>query len=328
MPRSSRVRHVRRLFRQHWIAHALTALAITALSALPAHAFCGFYIGKSDAKLTNETSQVAIAREGDRTVLTMSSDYKGALSDFAMVVPVPTVLEREQIHIGDKRLLDRLDAFSKPRLVEYYDPDPCPKERPRAMYEAKSMAADMAPPPAAAQPKMKQALGVTVEASYTVGEYDIVLLSATQSDGLAVWLSENGYKMPPRTEQAVRPYVKQDMKFFVAKVNLKEMAKAGTQSLRPIQIAFESPKFMLPIRLGMANAEGPQDMTVFMLTQHGRVESSNYRTVKMPSDATLPEYIQDQFPTVYKAMFDHAWHGADERAVLTEYFWNMSWCDP
>ena len=101
----------------------LLAFALT--SAPPANAFCGFFVGKADAKLFNKSSQVALVRDGERTVLTMSNDYQGPLSEFALVVPVPSVLKREQIHIGNRKLLERLDAYSSPRLVEYTDPDPC-----------------------------------------------------------------------------------------------------------------------------------------------------------------------------------------------------------
>jgi hypothetical protein len=30
-------------------------------------------------------------------------------------------LERDQIHIADKALIEHLDAYSAPRLVEYFD---------------------------------------------------------------------------------------------------------------------------------------------------------------------------------------------------------------
>ena len=302
----------------------------------PAQAFCGVFVGKADTKLFNKSSQVAIVRDRDRTVLTMSNDYQGELADFALVVPVPSVLQKEQIHIGDKRLLERLDAFSAPRLVEYFDPDPCPKDRPRHAPMALGAAASMdLMSKASAAPKSERAQGVTVEAAYTVGEYDIVLLSATQSGGLAEWLTDNGYKVPARTAAAVEPYVKQEMKFFVARVNLKEQKKAGFQELRPIQIAFESPKFMLPIRLGMANApgtgagaDGAQDLVVFTLTRNGRVESTNYQTAKIPSDVTVPEFVQKDFGNFYRAAFAKEHQKHDHRAVVTEYFWNMGWCDP
>ena len=66
-----------------------------------------------------------LVRDGDRTVLTMANDFQGSLKEFAVVVPVPTFLKREQIHVGDKALVDHLDAYSAPRLVEYFDENPC-----------------------------------------------------------------------------------------------------------------------------------------------------------------------------------------------------------
>src|SRR6266404_7967242 len=82
-----------------------------------------------------------------------------------------------------------------------------------------------------------KALGVTVEAEYTVGEYDIVILSAKESSGLETWLQQSGYKIPFGAHRALEPYIRQDMKFFVAKVNLGEHRKSGLSYLRPIQFA-------------------------------------------------------------------------------------------
>ena len=173
-----------------------------------------------------------------------------------------------------------------------------------------------------------KALGVTVEAEYTVGEYDIVILSAKESSGLETWLQQNGYKIPFGAQRALEPYIRQDMKFFVAKVNLGEHQRTGLSYLRPLQFAFESPKFMLPIRLGMINAQGPQDLVVYMLTQDGRVETTNYRTVKLPTGVDIPEYVRAEFTDFYKAMFETQVKRNDMRAVFTEYVWNMGSCDP
>jgi hypothetical protein len=157
-----------------------------------------------------------------------------------------------------------------------------------------------------AEASRDKALGVTVEAQYTLEEYDIVSLSATQSDGLETWLGENGYKIPKGASAALKPYINQGMKFFVAKVNLKEQLKTGYTTLRPLQFAFESEKFMLPMRLGMLNAapDKPQDLIIYLLTKDGRVESSNYRTVKLPANMNLPFFIKPKFQDFYKAMFD------------------------
>src|SRR4029077_15899875 len=136
-------------------------------------------------------------------------------------------------------------------------------------------------------------LGVTIEAQYTVGEYDILILSAQQSTGLETWLRGNGYRIPPGATEVLASYIKQGMRFFVAKVNLAEQAKLGFSYLRPLQVAYESPKFMLPIRLGMVNADGPQELFVYALPRKGRVEPTNYRSVKLPSDMDLPVYLKD-----------------------------------
>lgn len=309
-------------------------LATTALVSTPfaaADAFCGFYAGKADATLFNSASQVVIARDGTRTVLSMANDYQGPLSEFALVVPTPVVLHEGQVRIINRAVFDHLDAYSSPRLAEYYDADPCATEFSwgQNLYpQPPEMAMMAAPAPMAA--RRDQALGVTVEAKYTLGEYDIVSLSARQSDGLEIWLRENGYRIPKGASAALKPYINQGMKFFIAKVNLKEQMKTGYAMLRPLQFAFDSDKFMLPMRLGMLNAppNRAQDLIVYLLTRHGRVESSNYRTTNVPANVKLPEFIKPQFADFYKATYAAASTQGDYRVVFTEYFWNMAWCDP
>ncbi len=304
----------------------LAMLVACAIARPPdARAFCGFYVGKADSNLFNHASQVVMVRHGDKSVLSLMNDYQGEPSDFALVIPVPEVLQKEQIHIGDREIFKKLDQYSSPRLVEYFDPNPCEIYRPMA---GAASGAGIMSRAEVASPVPANALGVTVEAQYTVGEYDIVILSAKQSDGLETWLQENGYKIPLGAHRALEPYIRQDMKFFIAKVNLKEHQATGLSYLRPIQFAFESPKFMLPIRLGMINAQGPQDLIVYALTENGRVETTNYRTEKLPTGENLPEYVQPKFQDFYKAMFNKQVEDNAMKAVFTEYVWNMGWCDP
>jgi len=170
--------------------------------------------------------------------------------------------------------------------------------------------------------------GVTIEASYTVGEYDILILSARESDGLIGWLNDNGYRIPHGADKVVGSYLKQDMRFFVAKVNLEEQKKAGYAYLRPLQVAYESSKFMLPIRLGTLNAKAKQDLYVYALTRSGRIETTNYRTVKLPSDTDVPEFVQAMFADFYRDMFARQTEIENNRGVFLEYAWDMAWCDP
>jgi hypothetical protein len=309
------------------LAFVAVAAAIVAWSAPTVLGFCGFYVSTADTKIFNKASQVVLVRDGDRTVMTMTNDFKGELKEFAVVIPVPTFLKREQIHVGEKSLVDHLDAYSAPRLVEYFDADPC------RITMMREMAVPLAAPSAAkAQDAISRArsLGVTIDAQYTVGEYDILILSAQQSSGLETWLRENGYKIPAGASPVIASYLKQNMRFFVAKVNLSEQAKLGFSYLRPLQVAYESPKFMLPIRLGMVNADGAQELFVYALTRNGRVETTNYRTVKLPTGMDLPVYLKEkgEFAKFYTAMFGHQVEQQENRPMFVEYAWDMRWCDP
>ena len=319
------------------------------LSLLPVfyllHAsFCGFYVAKADATIFNRASQVIIARSGEQTAITMGSDFRGDVKDFAMVIPVPTVIERNQIRIAKQDIFDKLDAYSGPRLVEYQDESPCNR---RMYIEEQAAMPTSARANVGAMPESKMQeddYHVEVLAEYTVGEYDIVVLKADESNGLERWLTDNGYKIPKGASDVLEPYIKSNLKFFVVKVNMAELEQLraegkvpadanGFTKLRPIQVTFKSPKFMLPIRLGMANATGDQDLIVYAFTDKGRTECTNYRTVKIPTDREVPEFTRSVFGEFYKKLFDKVWAKEGKNVVLQEYGWDLSSsnyvkCDP
>ncbi len=313
-----------RLFRG--LISVLLAFIILISFTPSALAFCGFYVAKADSKLYNKASQVVIARKDNRTVLTMANDYQGDVKDFAMVVPVPTVLKEEQVQVAKPKIIERLDAFSAPRLVEYFDEDPCaPVMYDRAL---ESRAMPSAPIANQAMKRSNSSLGVTVEAEFNVGEYDIVILSARESRGLERWLRGNGYKIPRGAKRLLRPYIRQKMKFFVAKVNLEKFDENGYQKLRPLQISYESNKFMLPIRLGMVNSTSEQDLIAYILSPKGQAELTNYRTAKIPSNMNIPIYVKQEFGDFYKSMFQTSYTKEDKKVAFLEYAWDMGNCDP
>ncbi len=318
--------------RMKTIMKKMTALFLMAI--LLSHdvaAFCGFYVAKADGTLKNKTSQVILVRDGNRNVITMYNDFKGNFKDFAMVVPVPVVLQKKDIKVVDQSIFTMLNDYSKPRLVEYYDQNPC-YEYERAA-DASPSAQRMLQGKVSGLSTKAEKKSVTIEAQYIVGEYDILILSAKESSGLKEWLTENGYKIPAGAEEVLEPYIKSNLKFFVVKVNEKEKKKMPGEFLRPIQISFSSPKFMLPIRLGMANADGDQDMIVYAFTKKGRIESTNYRTVSLPTGNNIPLFVQNNFGAFYNNLFQHQWNKEGKNISMLEYAWDVSpknyvKCDP
>ena len=297
------------------------------------YSFCGFYVSKADSTLKNKTSQVILVRDGNRNVITMYNDFKGDTKDFAMVVPVPVVLKKDDIKVVDQNIFQKLNDYSSPRLVEYYDQNPCyNRGYEDKMYQAPSASRSMDEVVVTGMAKRKD-LGVKIEAKYLVGEYDILILSAKESGGLKEWLTTNGYKIPQGAEEVLDPYIKSNLKFFVVKVNAEEKKKLAGNFLRPLQISFTSPKFMLPIRLGMANADGDQDLIVYAFTRKGRVECTNYRNANIVTDKKIPLFVQKNFGAFYGNLFTNQWDKEGKNLSFLEYAWDVSpinqmKCDP
>jgi hypothetical protein len=290
-----------------------------------AGAFCGFYVAGSDQQLIADATQVVLMRKGTRTVLSMQNNYKGPPEAFAMVIPVPVVLKEPDVKTLPTQVFTNVERMGAPRLVEYWEQDPCqPEVYPTAMAPGAAM------PRKGAVEKSKKAedLGVTIEAQFNVGEYQIVILSAKESTGLDTWLRREKYNIPKGAEPLLRPYVESGMKFFVAKVDIKKVKLVGGRAdLSPLRFHYDSTEFVLPIRLGLANSSGTQDLIVSILAPNQRYELANYKNVTIPTNLEVKDSVRERFGAFYAALFDRTLE-RNPGAVVTEYAWQASTCDP
>ncbi len=303
------------------LAASALAAALFAWSGAAA-AFCGFYVGGADKALFNNATIVVLMRAGTRTVLSMQNNYQGPPDDFAMVVPVPVVLQKENVRTLPREVFDAVDRMAAPRLVEYWEQDPCP---PPDLDFRKFDEMSASAPMATAAPG--GSLGVRVEAEFVVGEYNVVVLSAEDALGLDTWLRRESYKIPAGAEGVLRPYVEGGMKFFVAKVIASKVAfKDGQAMLSPLRFHYDSESFSLPVRLGLLSSSGTQDLLVHILADT-RYEVANYPNVTIPTNLDVAETARDRFGEFYAALFDETLK-KNPGAVVTEYSWTSQGCDP
>ncbi len=299
------------------------------LGSSSASAFCGFYVAGGGAELFNNATQVVLMRNGTRTVLSMQNNYQGPPSDFAMVVPVPIVLQKENVKTLSKSIFEKVEKLAAPRLVEYWEQDPCPRPRPPSSHPSKmaprSAALEVADSFGAGPPRD---LGVTVEAKFEVGEYEIVILSAKDALGLDTWLKLSKYKIPDNAAPLLRPYVQQGMKFFVAKVDsTKVKFENGQATLSPLRFHYDTEQFALPVRLGLINAKDKQDLIVHVLARNQRYEVANTPNVTVPTNLDLSPSAKTEFAPFYVSLFDRT-QKKTPGAVVTEYAWSAGNCDP
>ena len=308
-----------------WAALALVGAIV--MTSAPAQAFCGFYVAGADGPLYNDATMVVLVREGTHTVLSMRNDYRGPPEDFAMVVPVPEVLERDDVRTLEADVFEAVERLAAPRLVEYWERDPC---EPEVQFEGGIGLGNIGTIGHGGGSGSGYGRGgyqVTIEAEFAVGEYEIVILGARDSNGLEAWLRDHGYRIPDGAAEVLRPYVEAGTKFFVAKVSAERVTfEDGRAVLSPLRIHYESESFSLPVRLGMLNSSGTQDLLVHVLATD-RYEVANYENVTVPTNLDLQDGVRDRFGEAYAAIFDETL-ARHPGAVVTEYAWPANNCDP
>ena len=304
---------------------AVLGLCVAMAWPTTSRAFCGFYVSGADASLYNNATMVVMMREGTRTVLSMQNNYQGPPEDFAMIVPVPVVLQEENVKTLPPEIFSRVDKLAAPRLVEYWEQDPC---RPMVVYEMAAGAPSARRMKSSAEEDSKNDYGVTIEAQFKVAEYDIVILSAKDSGGLDKWLRKNEYNIPKGANAVLRPYVEQNTKFFVAKVDAKKVKfRDGKAVLSPLRFHYDAPTFTLPVRLGLLNSAGKQDLIVHTLGKGQRYEVANYKNASIPTNIRVENRVRKSFGAFYDALFERTTE-KNPGAVVTEYAWDATTCDP
>ena len=172
-----------------------------------------------------------------------------------------------------------------------------------------------------------------IEARFAVGEYDVVVLSAQDSSGLDAWLHENHYKIPSGAEPlpaSVRAdgdeVLRREGQRREGEVRARRQ-RAERAVLSPLRFHYDADDFFLPVRLGLINSGGKQDLVTVILARNQRYEVANYDNVSMPTNLEVADETRRQFGSFYAALFDRVLE-RHPNAVVTEYSWDASSCDP
>jgi hypothetical protein len=173
-------------------------------------------------------------------------------------------------------------------------------------------------------------LGVKIEAQFVSGEYQILILSATDSSGLETWLRREKYTIPEGAAGALAPYIRDKSKFFVAKVDIGKVKRdaQGVVQLSPLRFAFDSNELRLPVRLGLLNAGGKQDLIVYVIHPTSRFEVANYATTFIPTNLEVADGVRNNFAAFFAELFDATVEKMGRKVVVTEYAWQTTGCDP
>ncbi|MEZ6191960.1 MAG: DUF2330 domain-containing protein [Phycisphaerales bacterium] len=105
--------------------------------------------------------------------------------------------------------------------------------------------------------------GVEVLQEATIGDYDVAVLSADESESLVSWLNGNGYHVPDTIEPVAKAYIDEDWYFTAVRLRRDAVDKEES-STHPLAFRFEADQPVYPMRLTAVDSEGLSvDLYVF-----------------------------------------------------------------
>lgn len=296
------------------------------LHALPftptASAFCGTFVGDPGATMTNDASQVVIARYDQTTVLTVIMDYEGPATDFGILLPIPEVVTADQVGSIDRKLVEWVADFTTPRQIAYTCDDVFARTElaPSGCQLGFGCAASADNSMGFGGDADTGLSDVNVEAQFTEYGYDFAVLSATEADGLQAWLDGNGYAIPAGGEDILQSYIDAGVYFLAVKVNL-DVVEQVDGWLPPIQLRYASPSLSLPIRIGTISSAGAQEVVVYTLTPvaEGEVSITNFPELPVEQECM---WGGSDFAEFYTSTIEEA-HAEAGAGWVREYSWDL-----
>ncbi|MEO8183458.1 MAG: DUF2330 domain-containing protein [Deltaproteobacteria bacterium] len=305
---------------------ALASLLVFCFVAAPARAFPGVFAGKGSARRISNATQVVLLQKGDRTVVSVWSDYEGPLDRFALVLPVPSDVKLSDVRTLKRDAIDHLDEITAPRFHEFWEMDPCEQGPPEQEWERDLSVKDPGinflaggAPDLSGGNKVPPELLLDLTPQFKDGEYVFRLFTKLQA--LQSYLSSRGLALPEGSQAALAHYESQNMQMLVADVATSKVELAGARRalLSPIRFATRQP-YVLPSTLGLLSAGGRQELLLYVLHPSDRFEVANYPNVYPPTNISVDASVKERLGDFYAGVHD-ALLVKNPKGVLVEYAW-------
>jgi uncharacterized protein (TIGR03382 family) len=276
-------------------------------------------------------TDVAVLKYESSHAVTLQSEYEGPTEHFAMLTVVPASVRAQDVTTVPREVFAKLARRSDPRLVEYWEQDPCAPEADLSALAASAtgngITTATAPlglasttstnaPSSPAPTELKQAKGSS-------GEYTITLLAGADAKHLDAWLRAHKYTAPTGTMAALQSYLNAGMKVLVAEIDGKKLsatAGGGATLLSPLRIHFEASAWALPMQFGILNSASTQDLVLHVLASQDRYQLAGRESVLVPTNLLTNQQAKVDFGAFYTSIFNATSLRAPG-AGITEYVW-------
>jgi hypothetical protein len=268
---------------------AMCSMLLMPLAALA----CGGFFTPGTPLDQNIERIIFAAAPGSMTVYEQIN-YTGSASDFAWVLPVPSVPKLDTAPVSTFRSLDQQTV---PRFIGP-EPPQCGLSPlgPRPVGSG-------APPPT----------GVNVYGSGAVGPYAYDVIGSSDPTALTRWLLGHHYNIPDQVQPAIQSYTQAHMLFLAMRLQ----PQAGVQDIQPVKVTFATtqPQVMIPLRMAASSAMPHMGILVWIFGS-GRFVPQNYQPLQIRKDQiALDPYAGAN----YEQLVENAASQANGHGFITEY---------
>ncbi|MFC5219028.1 DUF2330 domain-containing protein [Streptomyces coerulescens] len=292
------------------------AVLLTLLVLQPGQLVAPAWACGCGAMVPGEARRVAVGREesvvrwdGAREQIVMRLTVGGDAERVAWIMPVPA---RATVRLGDPELFDALHDVTAPVHRTRYHFWPRDGDWPLVAGDG---VAGAPPPPGSGPP-------VGVVGRQRLGPFEVARLTATDPAALDGWLDDNGFALPPRLADALRPYVESRWEYVAVKLTPRTGGTALTGTLDPLHLTFRTGSPIYPMRLSRLAAT-PQSLGLYVLAAHrmepasriggerprvgyaGRVTARTGPLAELAAGAPFLTAIGQEFPYPDRISGDH-----------------------
>ena len=274
------------------ISRVLLATFLSFVFSVPASRACGGFFCTTFPM--DQVAENILFVQGEGTVTThVQLLYSGKASDFAWILPVPSVPE---LAVSHNQIFTNLQFATRPGFqLDFEEQDDC-------VFRPIVLRSDVA--------VTVESAGVEVVAQEQVGPYDTAVITSEDPQAIVDWLVDNEYQLGDLGVPLLAPYVEGGF-YFLA---LKLAADREAGDLQPIAMTYAAETPGIPIRL-TAVATVPDLGVLAWILAEQRAIPENYLHVQI--NEALIDWFSGGFN--YPEVVTAAANEAGGQAFVTDY---------
>jgi len=208
-------------------------------------------------KVSSDAQKALLVWRQGEEILHLQSSYSGPTSDFAWVIPLPSIPEVER---ANWEVFKELEKATRPHLEVL------------AGMRYKSYGCGCSAGPMGSEMRSIET-GVRELQSLDIGDLHVDVVSAQEAGGFLRWLHEHNYTIPENAEPVLQNYIIKEFYFVVAKIrkiSVYDEFVTPTMSggLTPLALRFKTDKPFFPLEISSISSAAENEILILTVAEH------------------------------------------------------------